>query len=299
MTMRFVIAGSSGYLGSALREDLARQGHDVVRLVRGPAGTPAESSWDPYADSVDADVVAAADVVVNLAGAPIAHWPWTAAYRQSILRSRVTSTATLARAVASAARPPAFLVASGIAGYGDDRGDEELSESSADGSGFLAGVVRAWEDAAGPARDAGARVCHLRNGLVLGAGGGAFTVMSLPFRLALGGRIGSGRQYFSAVSLADWVRAVSFLAATPDAEGRYNVSCPHPVTNAEFTRILAAALHRPAVLQVPAVVLRTVLGGLADQVLGSLRVHPQRLTEAGFDFQHPDLETVVRAALRR
>jgi len=124
-------------------------------------------------------------------------------------------------------------------------------------------------------------------------------VMSLPFKLGLGGRIGSGRQYFSAVSLADWVGAVSFLATANNADGRYNVSCPHPGTNADFTRILAAALHRPAVLPVPAVVLRTTLGGLAEQALGSLRVYPQRLTEAGFNFQHPDLEAIVGAALRR
>ncbi|MGI8675804.1 MAG: TIGR01777 family oxidoreductase [Nocardioidaceae bacterium] len=297
--MRFVIAGSSGFLGTALRDHLAGGGHTVIRLVRGSAATPSESTWDPHAGAVDTDVVAAADVVVNLAGAPIAHWPWTTAYRREILRSRVAATSTLARAVASASRPPVFLVASGIAGYGDDRGAEVLTESSTDGSGFLAGVVRAWEDAAEPARHAGARVCHLRNGLVLGPGGGAFTVMSLPFRLGLGGRIGSGRQYFSAVSLADWVRAVSFLAATDDAEGRYNVSCPHPGTNADFTRLLAAALHRPAIMWVPAVALRTALGGLADQVLGSLRVYPQRLTEAGFEFQHPDLAAIVRAALRR
>jgi len=297
--VRFVIAGSSGFLGTALRNHLAGDGHSVVRLVRGSAATPSESTWDPDDGDVDADVVAAADVVINLAGAPIAHWPWTTDYRQEILRSRVATTGTLARAVASAARPPAFLVASGIGGYGDDRAAEVLTEASTDGSGFLASVVRAWEDAARPARDAGSRVCHLRNGLVLGPGGGAFTVMSLPFKLGLGGRIGSGRQYFSAVSLTDWVRAVSFLAAANDADGRYNVSCPHPGTNANFTRTLAAALHRPAVLPVPAVVLRTVLGGLAEQALGSLRVFPQRLTEAGFEFQHPDLEAIVAAALRR
>jgi len=297
--MRWVIAGSSGYLGTALRDRLAQEGHDVVRLVRGPSATPSESTWDPYAGEVDQAVVGGADVIVNLAGAPIARWPWTATHRQSILRSRVVTTATLARAVAAAASPPAFLAGSGVARYGADRGDEVLTESASDGDGFLADVVRAWEDAAQPAVAAGARVCHLRTSVVLGPGGGAFSLLSLPFRLGLGGRLGSGRQWFSAVSLGDWARAVLFLAADDRASGPYNIACPEPATNADFTQVLAAALHRPAKLSVPAAALRATLGGLAAQVLGSLRVVPQRLTAAGFGFDQPDLPAVVRAALQR
>lgn len=297
--MRWVIAGSSGYLGTALRDRLAQEGHDVVRLVRGAATTPTESSWDPYAGEVDQAVVGGADVVVNLAGAPIARWPWTATHRQSILRSRVVTTATLARGVAAAASPPVFLAGSGVARYGADRGDEVLTESSSDGDGFLADVVRAWEDAAQPAVAAGARVCHLRTSVVLGPGGGAFSLLSVPFRFGVGGRLGSGRQWFSAVSLGDWVRALLFLATDPGASGPYNIACPQPATNADFTAILAGALHRPAKLTVPAGPLRVTLGGLADQLLGSLRVHPQRLTAAGFDFEEPDLDAVVRTALQR
>lgn len=297
--MRFVISGSSGFLGTALRDRLARDGHEVVRLVRGSAATPSESTWDPYAGEVDEAVVGGADVVVNLAGASIAHWPWTADHRRSILRSRVVTTATLARAVAAAASPPTFLAGSGVARYGDDRGDQELAESAADGEGFLADVVRAWEDAAQPARDAGARTCHLRTSVVLGPGGGAFSLMSLPFRVGLGARLGQGRQWFSAVSLDDWVGATLFLANDAETSGPYNIACPQPVTNAEFTRVLASALHRRAPLRVPSLALRATLGGLATQVLGSLRVLPRRLTEAGFAFEHHDIDSVVRAALRR
>lgn len=297
--MRFVLAGSSGFLGTALRDRLAQEGHDVVRLVRGPAATPSESSWDPYAGQVDEVVVGGSDVVINLAGSPIGRWPWTRDYRRSILRSRVATTATLARAVAAANRPPAYLAGSGVARYGDDRGPELLDESSSDGTGFLADVARAWEDATRPAQTAGARVCHLRSSVVLGPGGGAFGLMSLPFRLGVGGRIGSGRQWFSAVSLDDWVRAVLHLARDGQATGPYNLACPTPATNADFTAILAGALHRPALVRVPAAPLRAALGGLADPLLGSLRVVPQRLTAAGFSFDHPDLDAVVRAALRR
>ena len=296
--MRFLIAGSSGFLGTALRDRLAREGHEVVRLVRGGAATPSESSWDPYAGQVDSAVVAAADVVVNLAGAPVARWPWTAAYREQIRRSRVVTTATLARAVASAPTPPVLLSGSGVNRYGDDRGTELLTERSSDGTGFLAGVVREWEAATEPAAAAGARVCHLRAGAVLDRGGGAFPLMSLPFRLGAGGRIGSGQQYVSTISRHDWARAVLFLATNAGAAGAYNLTCPQPTTNAEFTRALAGALHRPAVLRVPAPVLRATLGGLAGTILGSLRVVPQRLTEAGFRFDHPDVDAVIGAAVR-
>ncbi len=296
--MRFVVAGSSGFLGTALRDRLARDGHEVVRLIRGDAATPSESSWDPYAGEVDAEVIAGADVVVNLAGAPIERWPWTDAHREQIRRSRVESTATLAAAVAAAPDPPVLLAGSGASRYGGDRGGETLPESSSDGTGFLAEVVRDWETATAPAAAAGARVCHLRTTVVLGPGGGAFALMSLPFRLGLGGTIGSGEQYFPAISLSDWVSAVLFLAATPDAAGAYNLAAPEPVTNAEFTAILAERLHRPARLRAPASLLRAVLGDLAQTLLGSLRVVPERLLAAGFSFEQPDMAAIVRAALR-
>jgi uncharacterized protein len=297
--MRYVLAGASGFLGTALRARLAEAGHEVVRLVRRPATSASESTWDPYAGEVDAGLIADADVVVNLAGVNLGRWPWTAAYRRRILESRTETTGTLAAAVAAAPTPPAFVVASAVGRYGTDRGDELLTEDSSGGTDFLAGVVRAWEAAADPARDAGARVCHLRSGVIIDRSGAALRIMLVPFRLGLAGRIGSGRQYFPIISLADWVAAARFVAEQPDCSGPYNLVCPVPATNAEFTRTLAKALHRPAVLRAPAFALRTVLGGLAWEMIGSRRVLPERLIAAGFRHEHPDVDAVVAAGLER
>lgn len=295
--MRILVAGASGFLGTALVAALASAGHDVHRLVRREPAGDDEHRWDPDGDDVDAALVAGVDVVVNLAGAPIAHWPWTARWRQEILQSRVRTTATLARAIAAAQSPPAYVVASGMALHGADRGSEELDESGSDGTGFLADVVRAWEAAADPARNAGARVVHLRTGVVADRGGGALRLMLPVFRAGLGGRLGSGRQYFSLISLRDWVAAAQFLVEHPDCAGPYNLVGVQPPTNAEFTRALAAKLHRPAVLWVPQLPLRLVLGGLADELLGSLRMRPARLVEAGFRHRDRDLDAVLDAAL--
>lgn len=295
--MRVVVAGASGFLGTALRVQLRAHGHDVVTLVRSGGGSATQSLWDPYAGKVDDALISSADAVVNLAGAPIAHWPWTNSYRDTILASRVSTTATLAGAIARAATPPALVVASGMAIYGPDRGSEELDESSVHGAGFLADVVRQWEAAADPARTAGARVCHLRTGVVIDGRGGALKLMLPAFRLGLAGRLGSGRQYFSVISLADWVAAATFLVEHPECEGPYDLVGLEPPTNAQFTAALAKALHRPAVLRVPALPLRLVLGQLSADLLGSLRVRPTRLVEAGFEHRHRDVDAIVAAAL--
>jgi uncharacterized protein len=297
--MRYVIAGSSGFLGTALRARLADGGHEVVRLVRRPAASASESTWDPYSGDVDTDLVGGADVVVNLAGVNLGRWPWTESYRRLIMDSRTRTTDTLATAIAGAPKPPAFVVASGASRYGNDRGVETLTEDSSDGDGFLAEVVRAWEAAADPARDAGARVCCLRSGVVIDRSGSALRVMWLPFWLGLGARIGSGEQYFPIISLDDWTRAAIFLTEQPDASGPYNMVGPEPATNAEFTRALADALHRPAFLSAPAVVLRTVLGDVAGELTGSRRVLPQRLIDAGFQHHDRDVEAIVSAGLHR
>jgi uncharacterized protein (TIGR01777 family) len=297
--VRFVIAGSSGFLGTALRARLAGDGHDVTRLVRRPAGSASESSWDPYAGTVDADLIASADVVVNLAGVSLAHWPWTESYRRKILDSRLRTTGTLARAIAAAPTPPAYIVAAGVARYGTDRGDEILTEDSSDGHGFLPDVVRQWEGAADPARAAGARVCHLRTGVVIDRGGGALKYMRLPFWLGIGGRVGSGAQYFPIISLPDWVSAVVFLAEQPDCVGAYNLVSPEPTTNLEFTRALAARLHRPAIMRAPAFAMRTVLGEIADELVGSRRVLPHKLIAAGFRHEHPDVDAIVASGLHQ
>jgi uncharacterized protein (TIGR01777 family) len=295
--VKILLAGASGFLGTALRAELAAAGHDVHQLVRREPAVATEHQWEPDVGAVDAALVASCDAIVNLAGAPIAHWPWTARWREEILQSRVRTTATLARAIALAPSRPAYVVASGMAIHGDDRGAEWLDETSSDGTGFLADVVRAWESAADPARAAGARVVHLRTGVVAHRSGGALRLMLPAFRAGLAGRLGSGRQYFSVISLRDWVGAVRFLIEHEDAAGAFNLVGLHPPTNNEFTKALAAKLHRPAVLWVPQTPMRLALGGLAGELLGSLRMRPSRLVAAGFEHRDRDLDAVLDAAL--
>lgn len=296
--MRYVIAGSSGFLGTALREALAHEGHEVVRLVRGDSPSPHDSRWDPYAGKVDGDVIESADVVVNLAGAPLAR-PWTASHRAAIRDSRVATTSTLARAIAAAGSRPAFLAQSGIAAYGSDRGDTVLDESaSRERDGFLSQVVEEWEGSTQAAEASGARVCHLRTGVVIDRRGGPLPLMLPAFRLGVGGPLGSGEQYFSIVSLQDWVGAAIFLGQSPDASGAFNLSAPEPPTNEEFTRTLGSLLHRPTKLRVPSIVLKKALGELSNELLGSLRVVPVALERAGYAFRHRDVASVLEAALR-
>ena len=294
--MRFVLAGSSGYLGTALRDHLARGGHEVVRLVRGESRSPSESTWDAYQGQVDRAVLADADVVVCLSGATIGR-PWTRSYRRTILDSRVQSTSTIAKAIATLDRKPTFLSQSGLNFYGDSRGDEVLTEDSPPGSGFLSGVTRQWEGSTEAAVQSGARVCVMRSGVVLGPGGGTLRLIQIPFRLGVGGRLGSGTQYFSAISLHDWVRAVDYLATNDSASGPFNLTAPQPPTNAELTNELGRRLHRPTKLPVPETVLKTALGELSGLLLGSLRGRPQRLLDSGFRFDHPDVAAILGSAL--
>ncbi|MDP9444141.1 MAG: TIGR01777 family oxidoreductase [Actinomycetota bacterium] len=295
--MRFVVAGSSGFLGTALRDTLAQRGHEVVRLVRGDSPSPQASRWDPYAGEVDRGVIGAADVVVNLAGAPLAR-PWTSSYRKAILDSRVATTRTLAEAVAAVDPKPTLLAQSAVAIYGSDRGDTGLGETTpGEGEGFLRRVVQDWEAAAVPAEEAGARVCRMRTGVVLDRRGGVLPLMLPAFRLGLGPRIGSGEQYFPLISLGDWVDAAVFLAEHDSAAGPFNLVGPQPATNAEFTAALARALHRPAILRVPAALVRRALGEMSVELLGSLRVLPTALRDQGFAFHQQTVDEIVRAAL--
>jgi len=296
--MRFVLSGSSGFLGTALRDRLAREGHEVVRLVRGNPATPMESRWDPYNAVVDREVLVAADVVVNLAGAPLVRWPWTAAYRRTILASRTATTSTLARALAETGATPALLSGSGIDAYGE-RGDAVLTEASERGSTFLAGVVRQWEEATGPAAEAGCRVVTLRTGMVLDSSGGALQLMQIPFRVGVGGRMGSGSRWLSTISLDDWVSAVVWLATSTNATGPHNLVAPEPVTSADFAATTGRVLNRPAVVPLPATPTRLVLGPMSEVALGSLRVRPAALQDSGFEWAHPDLESILRHAFRR
>jgi hypothetical protein len=306
--MRVLIAGASGFLGTALAGRLRADGHQVVRLVRRAATGPDEVTWQPGASDglLDPAAVAGADAVVNLAGTPLGMSlgplqipvrPWTASYRERFRASRVGTNATLARAVAAAdPRPPVFLAGSGVGWYGDT-GDTEVDEQAPAGDGFFPDSCRVWEAATAPAEAAGVRVVRLRTGMPLHRDGGVLGPQLLAFRLGLGARAGSGRQWLPWISLADWVAAAVFLLGRDDLAGPVNLVGPAPVTNAEFTKMLGQLLHRPTVLRLPAPLLRLALGEFASEVLDSKRVLPGVLTGAGFTFTHPDLRSALRAAL--
>jgi uncharacterized protein (TIGR01777 family) len=280
------VAGSHGLIGTALVGRLRRDGHAVQRLVRREAAGPGEISWDPARARLDPTALEGADAVINLAGAGVGDKRLTAAYKDEIRTSRTATTGLLARTLARLDRPaPVMLQASGIGAYGD-QGDDVLDETSPLGGSFFAGVVRDWEAAAAPAVEAGVRVAYLRTGIVLTPAGGAVQRM-LPFlRLGLGGRLGSGRQYWSWITLPDEIGAIVHLIHA-DVSGPVNLAAPHPATNTEITRALARALHRPSAVPVPAPALRLVLGEFSSEVLGSIRAVPSVLTGSAFRWQHP------------
>lgn len=296
--MRIVIAGATGFLGEALRDHLARHGHDVVRLVRGPAVSSRESTWDPHSGVLDQQVIEDADVVVNLAGASFYRWPLTEKYKQAFIESRTVTTRLLAEAIARTQSKPAFLAQNGTSFYGD-RGDEVLTEESPAGSNgdFLNAITKDWQEATRPAAEAGARVCVMRTGVVLHKGGGAFRPLYLIFRAGLGGPAGDGAQYFPTISLNDWVRAVTFLAENSSCEGVYNLTGPNPSTNAEFAEQLGRMVHRPTFFRVPATPVRKVVPELAPELFNSVRAEPARLLADGFTFEQPTLNERLAAAL--
>lgn len=294
--MKYVLAGASGFLGKALARDLVANGHQVLRLVRRPPSTPDEVRWDPARGDLDAAALGDPDVIVNLAGANIGR-PWTPTYRLKIRESRVATTATLATVATQLERRPVLLTQSGIGGYGTDLGDRILTEDSDLGEGFLSDVVRLWEGALEPARAAGSRVAALRTGVVLDGKAPAFQLLSLPFRIGLGGRLGPGTQYFPVVSLTDWTRAVRHVAENDSVSGPVNITLPTPATNLELTEALATALHRPSFVPVPAILMKAALGEFAWELLGSKRALPTRLQSSGFTFHHPTVTTAISAAL--
>ena len=295
MTRRVAVSGASGFIGSALAAHLAGRGDDVLRLVRRPARSATEITWDPAEHRLDPRALAGVDAVVHLAGAGVADHRWTPSYKQQILASRVDGTHTVAAALAQLGDPGTVLVtASGIDVYGADRGEEELTEQSSLGDWFLAEVVRAWEGAAAPAKEAGLRVAHARTGLVLSPDGGSLARMLPLARLGLGGPLGSGRQWWSWITLHDQVRALAHLVDTDGIAGPVNLVSPDPVRQKDLAEALGDALHRPAVLPAPGPALRVYLGEFADAVLGSKRVRPTVLQDTGFTFDHPDLASAVR-----
>jgi uncharacterized protein (TIGR01777 family) len=297
---KVLISGASGMLGVALRRELAGRGTPVVQLVRrAPAGEN-ELAWNPRAQpAIDPSLLEGCLAAIHLSGASVAGHRWTEAYKRELFSSRVDSTRAVAGLLAGLHTPPQTLIVASAIGIYGDRGDEMLDESSAPGAGFLADVCRAWEEAARPAEEAGIRVVHARFGVVLGNGPGALAKMLPVFRLGLGGRLGSGRQWMSWVSLDDTTGAILFALENRKLVGPVNFTAPNPVTNAGFTRALAKQLRRPAILPAPAFALRIALGEMADEaLLASARVEPRALLTAGFRFVHPTLPEALAAALR-
>jgi uncharacterized protein len=300
-SMRIIVSGSTGLIGSAVCGALMNRGHRVVRLVRpqtlttpnlAPLGTIIQ--WDPARDRIDAESLDDADVVIHLSGENVSG-RWTTAKKHRLLYSRVDTTALLARTLSQLINPPRLFLCASAVGYYGDRGDELLNESSPSGGGFLAEVCRRWEAASAPAAQRGIRTAQMRFGVVLSRRGGALKMMLPIFKLGLGGKLGTGRQYVPWISINDAAAAVAYLAENDDTLGPYNITAPSPVTNAEFTEALARRLKRPAFFNMPETLLTLVMGEMADHLLfASARVVPQRLEQCGFRFTHAELATALR-----
>jgi len=285
---RIAVTGASGLIGTALVGYLKSQGHTVQRLVRRPAVSSEEITWDPIAGTVDMEALAGVDAVIHLAGAGVSDKRWTKKYKSEILNSRLLGTTTISKAVA-VVKPQVFISASAIGWYGES-GNRAVVESDRVGDDFLAAVCREWESAADLAGDV--RTVKLRTGLVLDPTGGALGKMLPLFRFGLGGKLSNGKQWWSWITLHDQIRAIAFLLENK-VSGPVNLTSPNPVTNSEFTAGLARALHRPALFPVPGFALKIVLGGFSAEVLGSKKVMPQALAEAGFTFDYPHISSAL------
>jgi uncharacterized protein (TIGR01777 family) len=302
--MRIAVTGASGLIGGALVPHLRTRGHEIDRLVRRPAGAPDEITWDPAAGTVDLRRLEGVDAVVHLAAAGAGDHRWTQSYKAEFRNSRVQGTSAIARAVARLDQPPQVLVSASAIGYYGDTGDRVVDESAPAGEGFAADVAAVWEAAADPAREAGIRVVHPRTGLVVSGrrkvwSGRLWPTLSLSLlwpivSLGVGGRLGTGGQWWSFISLRDEVRALAHLLNHLD--GPVNLTAPNPVTNEEYIRAMGALLNRPTVLPVPAPVLKLVLADFASELLGSIRVHPTKLLDSGFVFEDPTIEQALAHA---
>lgn len=295
--MHVLIAGASGFLGRHLVDALRAREHTVTRLVRREVAADDESRWDAATGRIDADVVEAADVVVNVAGSPTIGNPHSSVWARNLRESRVTTTWTLAEAIAAAADKPAFLAGNAVAIYGDHGSQLVTEAGDSRGHTLMTQVTREWEAAASPAKDAGARVCILRSAPVLDRTSEPLRSLRRLFWLGLGGKVGGGQQYFPIVSLRDWLGGVVHLAEHPTASGPVNLCCPETPTNEEFTRSLARAVGRPAFIPVPAALIRIGAGPLAPELLGSVNVVPQALLDAGYEFRDRDAVGVIASGL--
>ena len=295
---RILVTGSTGLVGRALVVFLRSGGHEVLRLVRGTARHPDEIAFDPAKGAAHPSELEGFDAVVHLAGEPIAEGRWNAEKKRSIRDSRVPFTRRLAETLAALQRPPSVLVSASAIGYYGDRGDRILRESDAPGEGFLPETCVEWEGATESADHAGIRVAHLRTGLVLTPAGGALQPMLLPFRLGLGGPLGSGAQWWSFIALDDLLYLIHHVLLTDRVRGAVNATAPEPATNTEFVRTLGAVLHRPALFKVPRFALRLALGEMAGPlILASARVNPEKALDTGFEFAYPKLDQTLRHVL--
>lgn len=295
--MKIAVTGASGLIGTPLVAHLRSLGHDVYRLVRRAASAPDEIAWNPESGFVDLEKLAGTDAVVHLAGAGVGDHRWTDAYKKEILDSRVKGTDTIARAMASLDPKPRVLVSASAIGFYGDTGDRAVTEMDPAGHGFLADVVVAWEAAANPARDAGIRVVHPRTGLVVAGNGGAWGRMFPLFKAGVGGKLGSGKQYWSWISLRDEISALTYLIDNESLSGPVNLTAPTPQTNSEITKVMGSVLGRPTLLAVPSIALKVALGEFSSEVLGSARVLPAVLEQSNFTFADPTVESAIRQAL--
>ncbi len=299
--MRVLVSGSSGLIGSVLVIRLTQAGHEVVRLVRSRETARANAVyWNPESGEVDVKALNKLDAVVHLAGENIANGRWSARTRQRIRDSRVNGTTLLCEALAATGTPPKTFILGAATGFYGSRGDELVREDSPPGEGFLAEVCREWENAVRAAEDAGMRTVKIRTGVVLSVRGGALVKMIPQYKLGLGGKLGSGRQYMSWITLDDLVGVILYALENQVVTGALNAVAPGPVTNHRFTKTMGRILHRPTFFTVPAFLLRLLLGEMADEMLlSSLRVHPAKLEKYGFTFTHPDLDTALSDLLSR
>jgi uncharacterized protein len=305
--MRILVSGSTGFLGTALVETLEGQGHSIARLVR--PGTSQKSAagareqavpWDPVSRQFDTAGAEGADALIHLAGASIAGGRWNAARKELLRTSRIDATRHLIGALAKLQRPPRVIVAASAIGYYGNRGDETLTEASAPGNDFLAGLCREWESETARGAEFGARVVNLRFGIILAAHGGALPRMALPFKLGAGGRLGDGRQWMSWLTLQETVGIIQFALTSSGLTGPVNAVTPNPVRNKEFTEVLAKTLHRPAVFPAPAFALRLALGEMADALLLiSQKVIPSKLADSGYVFLQPSLASALAEVFRK
>jgi uncharacterized protein (TIGR01777 family) len=293
---RIAITGSSGLIGSALVGHLKSEGHTVQRLVRRDPISSDEIKWDPKSGYVDIEALRGVDAVIHLAGVGVGDKRWSKKYRAEILNSRLLGTTAIANAVAEV-KPSVFISASAIGWYGES-GNRGVIESDSSGDDFLAAVCREWEAAADLAGTS-VRTVKIRTGLVLDPTGGALGKMLPLFRIGLGGKLGSGKQWWSWITLHDHIRAIDFILSHKEIEGPVNLTSPNPVTNQEFTSALARAMKRPALFPAPAIALKLALGGFSSEILGSKKVIPQKLSEAGFTWDYPHFSSALEVLVER